>query len=93
MSARDNRSDAESDGPGDDSDTDSQSDMNLVVEDISPSLAPKQKISVSALMTKHIIKVTFVAIGIVLIFGFHSCHPIPKDSDRVGIQKPYSHAA
>ena len=81
MSTRGSRNNADLDGGsgfGDDSDDDNRSSLDLVVEDISPSLAPQNKISVSALMTKQIVKVTFVAIGIVLIFGFIHAVQYPR---------------
>ena len=64
---------AELDEFGDSSDEDQSTTENgthLDVEEIAPSLAPKPKTTVPALITKHIAKVTFTAMGIVLALAF-----------------------
>ena len=54
----------------DGSDSEAEGETNLDTEEISPSLTPKPKTSVTALITKHIAKVTFVVLGVVAILGF-----------------------
>ena len=73
MSAREYEGSDVLDEQGNASDSDNQS-----IENIAPSLAPKAKNSVPALITKHIAKVTFVAVGIVLILGFIHAIQYPR---------------
>ena len=80
---------ADQDEQCDGSDSEAEGETNLDTEEISPSLKPKPKISITALITKHIAKVTFVILGVVAILGFIRAIRYPS-THSLGIFKPNS---
>ena len=82
MSARDSGEFTELEG---EEDYDGES---FVIENIGPSLTPKARITVPAMITKYIVKLTLMVMGIVLVAGFIHAIQYPRTRTEWEYQSP-----